>query len=84
MKSHTNSRRGRSKDAGTKMKKLRMHIQFVQKSEKSGIIKHKKKSKIKSPSPEFLILSERLKEAAKLKASGKYLDRDFDKLVDAL
>ena len=43
-----------------------------------------KKSKIKTPTPEFLILSERLKEAAKLKASGEYRDLDFDKLVDAL
>ena len=84
MKSHANSRRGRSKDAGTEMKKLRMHIQFIQKRANSGIIKKSKKSKIKNPTPEFLILSERLKEAAKLKASGKYLDRNFDKLIDAL
>ncbi len=61
-----------------------MHIQFVKKREKSGIIKQSKKSKIKTPTPEFLILSERLKEAAKLKASGEYRDLDFDKLVDAL
>lgn len=66
------------------MKKLRIHIQFVQKKENSGMIKQRKKSKIKSPSPEFLILSERLKEATKLKASGMYLDRNFDKLIDAL
>lgn len=65
------------------MKKLR-HIQFVQKSENRGMIRQKKKSKIKTTTPEFLILSERLKEAARLKASGKYRDRDFDKLVDTL
>jgi hypothetical protein len=46
--------------------------------------KENKKSKIKTTTPEFLILSERLKDAAKLKASGKYRDRDFDKLIDAL
>jgi hypothetical protein len=44
--------------------------------------KESKKSKIKTPTPEFLILIERLKEAANLKASGKYRDRDFDKLID--
>jgi hypothetical protein len=48
------------------------------------MIKESKKSKIKTPTPEFLILSERLHEATKLKASGKYRDRDFDKLIDAL
>ena len=36
------------------------------------------------PKTEFIILIERLKEAAKLKASSRYHDRDFDKLVDAL
>jgi hypothetical protein len=46
--------------------------------------KESKKSKIKTPTLEFLILTERLNEAAKLKASGKYRDRDFDKLIDAL
>lgn len=46
--------------------------------------KESKKSKIKTATPEFLILIERLKEAAKLKASGKYLDRNFNKLVDEL
>jgi hypothetical protein len=46
--------------------------------------KESKKSKIKTPTLEFLILSERLKDAAKLKASGEYPDRDFDKLIDAL
>ncbi len=46
--------------------------------------KESKKLKIKTPTPEFLILSERLKEAAKLKASGRYLDRNFNKLIDEL
>jgi len=46
--------------------------------------KEKKKTKTKAPTPEFKILVERLKEAARLKASGNYHDRDFDKLVDAL
>lgn len=46
--------------------------------------KERTKSKNKTHTPEFLILSERLKEAAKLKASGKYRDRNFDKLVDEL
>jgi len=46
--------------------------------------KERMKSKTKTPTPEFKILKERLKEAAKLKASGKYHDMDFDKLVDAL
>ena len=50
----------------------------------SGMVKESNKSKIKSHTQEFLILSERLKEATKLKATGKYRDRDFDKLVDAL
>jgi hypothetical protein len=48
------------------------------------MVNENKKSKIKPPTPEFLILSERLKEATKLKASGKYHVRDFDKLVDGL
>ncbi len=48
------------------------------------MVKDSKKSKIKTPTPEFLILSERLKEAARLQVSGKYRDRDFDKLIDAL
>ncbi len=46
--------------------------------------KASKNSKIKTPTPEFLILIERVKEAAKVKASGKYRDRDFDKLIDSL
>lgn len=46
--------------------------------------KIRKKDKTKNPTREFLILIERLKEVAKLKASGKHHDRDFDKLVDAL
>jgi hypothetical protein len=61
-----------------------MDIQFVQKRRNSDMIKQRKKLKIKTPTPEFLILNERLKEAAKLKASEKYRDRDFDKLVDDL
>ncbi len=48
------------------------------------MIKKKERSKIKNPTLEFLILSERLKEATKLKASEKYRDRDFDKLVEDL
>jgi len=43
----------------------------------SGMVSERKKIKKKSPTPEFLILSERLKEAAKLKASGNYRDRDL-------
>ncbi len=46
--------------------------------------KERKQTKTKTSIPEFKILMERLKEAAKLKASGNYRDRDFDKLVDAL
>jgi hypothetical protein len=33
---------------------------------------------------EFKVLSERLKEARKFKASGKYQELDFDKLIDGL
>jgi hypothetical protein len=64
--------------------RLKLVKQFVQKKANSGITKESKKSKIKKNTPEFLILMERLKEAAKRKASGKYCDRDFDKLVDEL
>ena len=46
--------------------------------------KESEKLKIKTATIEFLILIERLKQAAKLKASGGYKDRDFDKLVDEL
>lgn len=46
--------------------------------------KGSKKSKTKTPTSEFLILSERLKQAAKLKASGWHKDRNFDKLIDEL
>lgn len=41
-----------------------------------------KKKKIKSP--EFKILKKRLKEAFKLKAGGKYQERDFDMLIGTL
>lgn len=41
--------------------------------------KESKKSQTKTPTTEFLILSERLKQAAKLKASGLHQDRNFDK-----
>ncbi len=47
------------------------------------IVTAQKKEK-KKKLPEFKILNQRLREATKLKASGKYHDRDFDKLVDAL
>lgn len=41
-----------------------------------------KKKKINTS--EFKVLSERLKEAKKLKANGKYHELDFDKLIDGL
>lgn len=53
-------------------------------SKKVYMAKESAKSENKTHTPEFLILSERLKEAVKLKASGKYRDRNFDKLVDKL
>jgi hypothetical protein len=62
--------------------KIHKTIRLLKKN--SGMVKDSKKSKIKTPTPEFLILSERLKEAARLQVSGKYRDRDFDKLIDAL
>ena len=46
--------------------------------------KKMKRTKTKAPTPEFKILKKRLEEATKLKASGNYRYRDFDKLVDAL
>jgi hypothetical protein len=63
---------------------LKLIKQFVHQKEYIDMTKESKKLKIKTPTPEFLILSERLKEAAKLKASGRYLDRNFNKLIDEL
>jgi hypothetical protein len=58
--------------------------QFVHQKEHIDMAKESKKSKIKTRTPEFLILSERLKEVAKLKANGKYHDKNFDKSIDEL
>lgn len=46
--------------------------------------KRKRVKKNLTPTPEFKILRERLKESIGLKLSGKYSKRDFDKLVDKL